>query len=117
MTALTAANVAVTLVQTFRGGTQISEESRKRNVVKLVFGDGALTYPAGGVPVPAAGAFGFKRFLEYLTYLDTSNGDAFLYKWDFVNQKIRIYTTSTNTELGSVAVAASTTLYCEAMGW
>lgn len=118
MPALTAANVTITSLATFnpRTGPFVLDDGRRRWMVGIAFGNGALTYPALGVPMPVPGQFGFTNFLETLDLIDPSNSDAFLYKYDQVNQKIRIYTTSTNTELGAVAVAA-TTLYAEAIGW
>src|SRR5258708_4305423 len=112
MVALVAGDVTVTVLQREMG------ERERRHRVKIAFGDGVKTYPALGVPLGSGnvgGLMGFPRAFIDLDITDFSNGDAFLYKWDFVNQKIRIYTTSTNAELGAVAVAA-TTLYAEAYG-
>ncbi|PWT71727.1 MAG: hypothetical protein C5B59_17260 [Bacteroidetes bacterium] len=129
MTAIAAANVTVTTVQSApsaRGGQRMFEESRKNNLVKIVFGDGSLTYPTGGIPMPAIGNFGMRRFLEYISIL-SDNLDAFIYKWDFPNQKIRIYYPTQQTggagnragvEFGvSDVPALNTTLYAEAVGW
>jgi hypothetical protein len=58
MVALAATNVTVTI-------SQRNVEDRpgllRHVVADLTFGTGALTYPAGGVPLPAIGQFGFRK--------------------------------------------------------
>lgn len=63
----------------------------KRNRVKIVFGDGALTYPSGGVPMPGASKFGMVRNLDYLILFDTDSAVGLLWKYDKVNKKFRGY--------------------------
>jgi len=63
----------------------------RMNECKIQFGDGALTYPAGGIPMPAIGAFGMNKEVKGLTWYDESNGDGFVYKYDKTNRAIRIY--------------------------
>jgi hypothetical protein len=96
---------------------------RKRNAVTLVVGNGTDTYPAGGIPMPVFQSFGFARFLETLDFLDNSSADGFLYKYDEVNNKIRIYqgdntnaAAAPNIELGAVAVPTKT-FRAFAWGW
>lgn len=96
---------------------------QRRHKVTIAFGDGALTYPAGGVPLPSFKSFGFARTLQTINLQDAGSADGFLYKFDEANQKIRIYQgDNTNAsaapavELGSVAVAAKT-LKVDAIGW
>jgi hypothetical protein len=117
MVALTAANVTVTVEK------RVIESQRKRNRVKIVFGDGALTYPTGGVPMPAKGVFGMVRELESLTFYDMAHANGFVYKYDRDNNKMVIYaetTVATNQPLLEATTGlapASTTLVCEAVGW
>lgn len=113
MPAITAANVAVTMLDV---GRKVIEEKRKRNRVKIVFGDGALTYPAGGVPMPALGVFGFVRLLDGLLIYQSAPDDALIYKYDAVNNTIRIWTPSTGAELAAPP-ASNRTLFAEAIGW
>ena len=61
MVALTAANVAVTQMDV---GRKVILSKKKMYRVKIVFGDGALTYPALGIPMPAIGVFGMVRYLD-----------------------------------------------------
>lgn len=117
MAPLTAASVTVTVEK------RVIESQRKRNRVKLVFGDGALTYPTGGIPMPAKGAFGLVRELESLSFYDQAHANGFVYKYDRDNNKMLIYaetTVATNQPLLEATVAlapASTTLVVEAIGW
>lgn len=67
-------------------------ESRKRiHRVKIVFGDGALTYPAGGVPMPAKEKFGMLRNLDYLILIDSDDANGITWKYDKDNNKLRAY--------------------------
>lgn len=60
MTALVATDVTVAITKRERWG--------KKHVVygTLAFGDGALTYPTGGVPLPTIDKFGMQRNLDSL---------------------------------------------------
>lgn len=65
MPALTAADVTVTVDR-----RDIARQGRMRESYgTLTFGDGALTYPTGGIPLPEIGKFGFKRRLQALQVL------------------------------------------------
>lgn len=118
MAALNAGSVTYTL------GRQRKEESGHRvNVVTLAFGDGALTYPAGGVPLTAA-KLGTPNEIVSLVFLDAANANGFLYKWDKANNKLRIYQgDNTNAaaapavELATSATPAAASLVCQVVGW
>lgn len=58
MPALVAANVTVTVLERWI--------TAKKRWVRgtIAFGDGALTYPTAGVPLPAIGQFGFVRNMD-----------------------------------------------------
>ena len=114
MVALTAANVVVTQMD---GGRKTIESKKKLFRVKIVFGDGALTYPALGIPMPAYGVFGMVRFLDGIDSLETASDDTNIYKFDSVNNKLRIWIPNTGVEMGAVAPAANRTLYGFATGW
>ncbi len=117
MVALAASDVTLTIE------AETIQVKQKRNRVKIVFGDGALTYPALGIPMPTFGEWGMRRNLDSVILSDSSDGDGFMYKYDQENNKIRMWQGDNNNasdapgvELGVVAVAA-TTLYAEAVGW
>lgn len=117
MTALTAANVTVVVNERRR------VFKRMTSSVTLTFGDGSLTYPAGGVPMPDFHSFGYSRFMSGMSLTDPGSANGFLYKYDKTNNKLRIYqgdntnaAAAPNVELGGVAVAA-TTIKADATGF
>ncbi|HAJ28117.1 MAG TPA: hypothetical protein DCG53_12885 [Syntrophus sp. (in: bacteria)] len=101
--ALAAANVTVTVNPGDRdlGG---GGASKNFTMASLAFGDGALTYPANGVPLPAIGAFGFHKAIHMgIVVSDPDKG--FVYKYDKTNHSIRIYTQGAVT--GATAAASN----------
>lgn len=66
----------------------------RMNLVKIVFGDGALTYPAAGVPLPAFSKFGFMRELESLMLTDKNDAVGLDWKYDHDNKKLRAWQTA-----------------------
>lgn len=91
MTDLVAADVTITVEK------RLIEGKRKRNRCKIEFGDGALTYPSGGVPLPAFASWGMKRDLEYIILTDANDASGILWKYDQANIKLRGY------EVGGIA--------------
>jgi hypothetical protein len=118
MVALASTDVTVTVNERRIYGTG----KKRRNRVTLTYGDGAKTYPTGGVPMPAQGSFGMTRQLDYLSVIDQSVADGFVYKYDVTN-KFKIFVeqaVGTNTPLAEATTAlapAATTIVCEAVGW
>ena len=98
MPAIAAANVTVTVVRVDR------QKKIKENIVKIVFGDGALTYPSGGVPMPAASSFGLRQQLLELVPVDNDDSSGFIWKYDRDNNKLRAYRQGVTT--GGTAAAA-----------
>lgn len=64
---------------------------QRQNLVKLVFGDGALTYPSGGVAFPSAASLGLKSPLKFLQVLDDTGSLAASWMPDYANSKLRGY--------------------------
>lgn len=64
--------------------------SRYNATFRLAFGDGALTYPALGIPL-ARGNLGCPTIIESLKIYDEANGNGYSYKFDATNNKIRIW--------------------------
>ena len=86
MADLAAANVTITVQKRLRAG------KRRRNRCKIEFGDGALTYPAGGIPLPAAKSFAMNGgVLEYLILTDSNDASGLIWKYDQDNKKLRAY--------------------------
>lgn len=85
MADLAASDVTHTLVEK----AEIFRNS-KRQIVDVAFGNGALTYPNGGVPLTLA-KLGFRQGLNSIHIVNPSHGDGYIYKPDIANAKIRIY--------------------------
>jgi len=86
MAAIASSDVTYVLDQ--RNG--VISDKDKRYDAEITFGDGALTYPAGGIPLDKS-LLGFRNYLNDLVLVDASNGDGLIYKFDKTNGKIRIY--------------------------
>lgn len=67
------------------------EGKKRRNRVKITYGNGTLTYPAGGIPMPAASSFGMVRQLDFLTIFDEDDSSGIYWKYDKENNKLRAY--------------------------
>lgn len=94
----------------------------RKSVVDITFGDGALTYPAGGVPL-TKGKLGLPNYVESLLQIGTANG--FVYKYDSANEKLRIWQGDNDNAadaplielVGGAATPAAATLRVLAVGW
>lgn len=113
MPALAASDVTITVEAGTPHNPRI-EGTKRKSLVKIQFGDGALTYPANGVPMPAFEKFGLIRNLEDLNILDTS-GTAYGVKWDRANDTLRLFNAA--TEAGAAEAPVAQTYYAEAIGW
>ena len=79
----------------------VSLDARDRHILgklrmsqgSFAFGDGALTYPYGGVPMPAIGNFGMNKEVSMLGIVDAS-GDGLIYRYDQANRKVKIFTSA-----------------------
>ena len=89
-----------------QGGTVIHRISgrEKRVLIKVDFGDGAKTYPAGGVPLTTTPAdANFLREIRRWKIVDGNAGSGIIWKYDFVAQTLRGYRTAGFTPAGTVA--------------
>ena len=88
MTALASTDVTVSL------SNRHIEDARgllRRTFADLAFGDGALTYPTGGVPLPAKEQFGFKKEIAF-GVVEQPPANGFIYKFDRTNHTLKIFT-------------------------
>lgn len=85
MTAIAASDVTITV-----NARRIEGKKRKSDVT-IAFGNGTLTYPSGGVPMPTYPSFGLVRNLDFLALHDPGNANGLVYKYDRTNNKLRIY--------------------------
>lgn len=118
MAAIAASDVSVTLNRETR------QTKLKRTQATLAFGDGALTYPSGGVPMPSIGTFGMVERVDGMVFLEPNAANGFVYKYDQSANKIRIYQGDNNNasdaaliELVTATTPAATSLIVEIVGW
>lgn len=101
----------------------IGNGGHKTVIADVAFGDGALTYPAGGVPLDL-GQLGFRNEILSMNLSDAANANGFVYKFDSGNNKIRIYQGDYDLGadgpllelVGGAATPAAATLRVEAVG-
>ena len=73
-------------------------------LVKIAFGDGALTYPSGGVPLPTTPAsWGLRGVLNYIVLVDADDATGIVWKYDYVNKKLRGYLQGITVEAAGAA--------------
>jgi len=72
------------------------EDNREIVNASLNFGDGTTSYPAGGILV-AGKTLGLVRYIDSLDFVGGDAASTRTYKWDSVNQKIRIYVETAGT--------------------
>lgn len=86
MVDIVASDVTITVQKSLKAG------KRRRNRVKIAFGNGTLTYPSGGIPLPAGTKFGLPgNQLEYLILTDNEDSTGLVWKYDQENKKLRCY--------------------------
>jgi hypothetical protein len=121
MADLTAADVTITILH------QKRTRAEKVTQFKAEYGDAALTYPTGGVPLPAGASFGLPNSLRQIVLTDTDAAQAVSLKLCATTHCVRHYLPTQQTadtgnragveyEGGTTAVPA-TVLYGEAYGW
>jgi len=100
MTALASTDVTVSLSNRNKdiGHGRIGKNI---SIADITFGNAALTYPTGGVPLPDKAQFGFSREIAF--GVPEEYGDGFTYKYDRTNHKLQIYTQGIVT--GSTTIA------------
>jgi opacity protein-like surface antigen len=104
MSAIVAADVTYTL----QGTAVMTEAGYRQQVVKIAFGDGALTYPSGGVPLSGLSSQGFPNTIKSLVLIDSNDASGYVYKYDYETNKLRIYQSNTVTPAGTVAAPTFT---------
>lgn len=97
------ASTDVTVTVSSRNQDIIPAGPKKVQIASVAFGNGSLTYPTGGVPLPAIGKFGFNKTIEF-GLIEQPPANGFIYKFDRANHKIKIFTQGITT--GSTAAGA-----------
>lgn len=118
MPALTANDITVTVDQRWISGV-------KRHVKgRITFGDGSLTYPTGGIPLPAKDKFGFVRQIDDITITGVNGLTTdYVASYDRANHKLQLFEEESTAAGGPLPEAdtaeapAARTYYFEAVGW
>lgn len=105
MANIAASDITVTLLKQWR-----EDNGQHRVNVSLAFGDGVLTYPAGGVPI-SIGALGCPNIIESLIVYDKGTS-GYAWSYDRTNKKLvaiqaPVQTHSHSLSLKNAAVADS----------
>jgi hypothetical protein len=90
MTDLASTNVTVTVNSADRdvlGGGGF----KNLTIATIAFGNGTLTYPTGGVPLPDKAQFGFRNAIDFVS-IQQPSANGFIYKYDATDHKIKIFT-------------------------
>jgi len=112
MTAFATTDVTVTVSRDIGHGAI----GKNLSVATVAFGDSALTYATGGVPMPAIGVFGYQKDIEFFQ-VQQPNGNNYHYRYDDTNNKIKIYAdTGTLAELANDTATAAVSLQCLIVG-
>ena len=104
MAAIGASDVTYTV----QGKVNIMDDGRRRALMKIQFGDGALTYPTGGIALSGLSSAGFPRVIAEVSLMDESNADGYVYKYDYANNKLLMYRSAGFTPAGTVAAPVFT---------
>jgi hypothetical protein len=117
MAAIASTDITTTIIkpQILRG----SPGAERRNIVKMVFGDGSVTYGTG-VPMTSPAALGLAKSLDFMN-VDGGAGSTLAWKYDKAANTLRAYgviaTTAALAEYTSGQTIAAATIYAEAIGW
>lgn len=110
MTAFASTDVSIALPPT---QVDMFPGSKKVTLATLTFGDAALTYATGGVPLPAIGKFGMKSSIDMMI-IQNPVSPLLAYAYDATNHKLLIFdeddTSGIQAELANGAAPAAVTL-------
>lgn len=79
----------------------VGQKRTRQNRVKVSFGNGALTYPSGGVPLTTTGMGLCEGVIESLKIIDDSDGSGIVWKYNYADNKLRGYQSAGFTPAGS----------------
>lgn len=80
------------------------EDGRRRSNVKIAFGDGALTYPSGGIPLSSLSGAGFPNVVAEVVLMDANDASGISWKYDYENNKLRGYIAPAQTHAHDVLI-------------
>lgn len=83
------ADIASTDVTYTVQATHKMEDGRRASNVKIEFGDGALTYPSGGIPLSQLSKAGFPNVVGEVVLMDANDASGIVWKYDYASNKLR----------------------------
>ena len=86
MVALAAGDVTYTVIDQ----NVIAGSGYKENVIDITFGDSALTYTTGGIPLTKS-KLGLPNTVRKLYFMEDAAGNGFIYKYDESAEKLVMY--------------------------
>lgn len=103
MSALVAGSVTYTL----QGKPSKRDDGFRSQLVKIAFGDSALTYPTGGVPLSSLSVQGWPNVISSVVISDIGSS-GYVPRWDSVNNKLMLFVSAALTPAGTVAAPVFT---------
>lgn len=99
-------------------------DGQTQGIYTVAFGNGALTYPTGGVPLTKA-KFGCPNSITSFVFVDPANANGFVYKYSASAEKLRIYQGDNDAVadgalielIGGAATPAAASLIVRVQGW
>lgn len=101
-------NLAVGDVTYTVKNTRKMSDSRNINRIQLAFGDGALTYPAGGIPL-SKGKMGCPVIIESLVVVDQGTS-GYRFQYDSTNEKLVVVQAPVQTHTHDLKVIGAGTV-------
>lgn len=118
MVALASSDVTVTVTQPRKVN---GSPTRRHNRCTVAFGNGALTYTTGGVPMPTGGSFGMPNaVVESITVDDDSAGAGYHYTYDQTNNKLLGWFSAdgaTDVQITNATAVVAASLKCTVVGY
>jgi hypothetical protein len=100
-----------------------NESSKQVNTVSIAFGNGALTYPTGGVALLKA-SMGLPVSLESIQFINPASANGYVPKIDLANSKIKLFyadyaavASGALIEVDASVAPAAMTFICECKGY
>lgn len=115
MPGIAAANVIVSIAAGDRGIAG-GDAFKMMSMASITFGDGALTYPPGGVPLPDIGRFGYHKAIQFVA-IEQPPSNGFIYKFDRAAHKIKIFSEGFRTGTTPAAATGAGALAATSSGW
>ena len=122
MTALASSDVTVTVTQRKKVN---GSPTRRNNNCTIAFGDGALTYSTGGVPMPTGGSFGMNgAVVDSMIVQESAGGAGYIAEYDPTNNKMYLWMGDYNNaadgpliQVANATAIAAMSLECTVIGY